>query len=88
MHSAYQSLSADEKRQLMLSIPLLRLADNLDRSHEQKIHGVDCRLNDGQVVLQVHSEGDVDLEQWGAERAGEAFQQIYNREVHVTKARD
>jgi exopolyphosphatase/guanosine-5'-triphosphate,3'-diphosphate pyrophosphatase len=88
MHPAYQALSADEKRQLMLAVPLLRLADNLDRSHEQKIRRLDCRLQDGQVLLQVHSEGDVDLEQWGAERAGEAFQQIYNRQVQVTKARD
>jgi exopolyphosphatase/guanosine-5'-triphosphate,3'-diphosphate pyrophosphatase len=88
LHNAYQSLSAEEKRLLMLSVPLLRLADNLDRSHEQKIRSLDCRLQDGQVVLQVHSEGDVDLEQWGAERAGEAFQQIYHRQVQVTKARD
>jgi exopolyphosphatase / guanosine-5'-triphosphate,3'-diphosphate pyrophosphatase len=88
LHSAYQALSAEEKRLLMLSVPLLRLADNLDRSHEQKIRSLDCRLQDGQVLLQVHSEGDVDLEQWGAERAGEAFQQIYHRQVQVTKARD
>ena len=88
VHPAYQTLTAEEKRVLMLSIPLLRLADNLDRSHEQKIRSLECRIEDGTVMLQVRSEGDVDLEQWGAERAGEAFQQIYNRQVNVSKAKD
>jgi exopolyphosphatase/guanosine-5'-triphosphate,3'-diphosphate pyrophosphatase len=88
LHSAYQALSPEEKRVLTLLIPLLRLADNLDRSHEQRIQSVDCRLNgSGEVVLQVHSSGNIDLEQWAAERAGDAFRQIYNRPVAVTKAR-
>jgi len=87
-HSAYQSLTADEKRTLMLLIPILRLADNLDRSHDQRIRSVDCRLRDGHVVLEVHSRGDIDLEQWAAERAATAFEQVYHRPIAVTKARD
>jgi exopolyphosphatase/guanosine-5'-triphosphate,3'-diphosphate pyrophosphatase len=88
LHSVYQSLPANEKRVINMTIPILRLADNLDRSHEQRIQSVECRMRDGSVVLQVHSRGDIDLEQWGAERAGEAFRQIYNRPVTVEKARD
>jgi len=78
----------EDRRILMLMIPILRLADNLDRTREQRIRGVECRVRDGQVVLQLHSRGDIDLEQWGAERAGEAFQQVYSRPVSVVKARD
>ena len=88
MHSAFQSLSPEEKRVLTLLIPLLRLADNLERSHEQRIQSVDCRLNgNGEVMLQVHSSGNIDLEQWAAERAADVFRQTYNRPVSVTKAR-
>jgi exopolyphosphatase / guanosine-5'-triphosphate,3'-diphosphate pyrophosphatase len=87
-HTAFQSLAAEEKRTLLLLIPILRLADNLDRSHDQRIRGVDCRLRDGQVVLQVHARGDIDLEQWAAEQAAAAFQQVYQRPIAVTKARD
>ena len=86
-HNAYQLLSADEKRLLTLSIPILRLADNLDRSHDQRILALNCRLRNGNVLLQVHSRGDIDLEQWGAERAGESFRQIYNREISIVKAK-
>ena len=87
-HSAYQALTADERRTLMYLIPILRLADNLDRSHDQRIHSVECRLRDGLVILHLRSRGDIDLEQWAAERAAEAFQLVYNRPVSVAKARD
>jgi exopolyphosphatase / guanosine-5'-triphosphate,3'-diphosphate pyrophosphatase len=87
-HAAFQSLTAEEKRTLLLLIPILRLADNLDRSHDQRIRSVDCKLRDGQVVLQVHARGDIDLEQWAAEQAAAAFQQVYQRPIAVTKARD
>jgi exopolyphosphatase/guanosine-5'-triphosphate,3'-diphosphate pyrophosphatase len=88
VHSAYQALGADEKRIVVLLIPILRLADNLVRGHAQRIQSVACRLLDGEVLLQVQSQGDIDLEQWAAERTGEAFRQVYNRPVFVAKARD
>jgi len=87
-HGAYQSLTAEERRVAIRLIPILRLADSLDRSHKQRILGVDCRLRDGPVVLEVHSRGDIDLEQWAAERACAAFQQVYQLPIAVIKARD
>jgi exopolyphosphatase/guanosine-5'-triphosphate,3'-diphosphate pyrophosphatase len=88
LHSAYQTLTAEEKRTLTLLIPIVRLADNLDRSHNQLVQSVDVGTQEGEIVLQVHSDGNLDLEQWRAERAGEAFRQIYNRSVTVAKAKD
>jgi exopolyphosphatase/guanosine-5'-triphosphate,3'-diphosphate pyrophosphatase len=87
VHGAYQMLNSEEKRVLTLQIPLLRLADNLDRTHEQRIQALECRLRNGDVLLQVHSKGDIDLEQWGAERAGELFRAVYNRDISITKAK-
>ena len=86
MHANWQSLNAEDKRVVLLLIPLLRLADNLDVSHEERIQSLSCRIRDGQVVLQLGAEGDTSLEQWAAERAGEAFRQVYNRLV-VTQRR-
>ena len=40
------------------------------------------------VVLAVASSHDIDLEQWGAERAGEAFRQVYNRPIAVERKRE
>ena len=88
VHSAYQALTAEEQRTLMLMVPILRLADNLDRSREQRIRRVECSLRNGEVLLQVRSQGDIDLEKWAAERTGEAFRQVYSRRVTVTAARE
>jgi exopolyphosphatase / guanosine-5'-triphosphate,3'-diphosphate pyrophosphatase len=87
VHPAYLALTPEERRQLALLVPLLRLADNLDRSHTQRIQDVRCRIVDGKVLLDVVSKGDVDLEQWAAERAAEAFQQVYNRPVALSRSR-
>ncbi|MBV9505764.1 MAG: Ppx/GppA family phosphatase [Acidobacteriia bacterium] len=86
-HAAFQSLSPEERRVLMYLFPILRLADNLDRSHDQRIRGVECRLREGQVVLELHANGDIDLEQWAAERAATAFEQVYQRSIAVTQAK-
>jgi exopolyphosphatase / guanosine-5'-triphosphate,3'-diphosphate pyrophosphatase len=88
VHGAYQSLSTEERKVLMQLIPILRLADNLDRSHDQSIDGVECRVQNGEVELLVHSHGDIDLVEWGAQRAADAFQQVFNRRVKLTKAKD
>jgi exopolyphosphatase/guanosine-5'-triphosphate,3'-diphosphate pyrophosphatase len=87
-HSAFQSLTADERRALLYLIPILRLADNLDRDHDQRVKGVECRLRDGLVHLHVRAQGDIDLERWAAERAAEAFQLVYNHPLSVSRARD
>lgn len=88
MHAVYQALSTEERRMLLMMIPILRLADNLNRGRAHRIQGIDCRMGNGGVVLRVHAAGDIDLEQWGAERAGEAFQQIYQRPVAVVRAKE
>jgi exopolyphosphatase/guanosine-5'-triphosphate,3'-diphosphate pyrophosphatase len=84
-HANWQSLNAEDKRVVLLLIPLLRLADNLDVSHEARIQSLSCRIRDGQVVLQVSSSADISLEQWAAERAGDVFRQVYNRAIATQK---
>jgi exopolyphosphatase / guanosine-5'-triphosphate,3'-diphosphate pyrophosphatase len=86
-HENYELLNGDERRTLTLLIPLLRIADNLDRSHEGRVQTLDCSVNDGQVVLRIGSKADVELEQWAAERGAELFRDVYQREISVTKAR-
>ncbi len=87
VHNAYQGLPAEERRTVLLLIPLLRLADSLDRSHEQRVAGVEVRMRDGEVALQLKAQGDIGLEQWGAEHASNMFRQVYNREIAIARAR-
>jgi len=87
VHGNYQALNAEEKRALVYLIPLLRLADNLDVSGDQRIESLDCRLRDGTVAVQLRSAQDIDLEQWAAERAADVVRQVYNKPLAVGKAR-
>jgi exopolyphosphatase/guanosine-5'-triphosphate,3'-diphosphate pyrophosphatase len=87
-HSALQGLTPDEKRAVLLTIPILRLADNLDRSHEQRIKAVECKLKEGgDVVLELHADGKVELEEWGAERAAETFREIYGKGISIATSK-
>lgn len=83
----FQSLDSDTQRAISLLVPLLRLADNLDRSHEQKVESLACQARDGQAVLALKCRGDVSLEQWAAERVAPLFEQVYGASLSFLKIR-
>ena len=86
-HTNLLALTNDERRSLTLLIPLLRIADNLDRSHDERIDSLECAVRDGQVVLTVESNSDIDLEQWAVERTAQTFREVYGREIVLSRAR-
>jgi exopolyphosphatase/guanosine-5'-triphosphate,3'-diphosphate pyrophosphatase len=87
-HANQRALSAEDRQALLRLIPLLRLADNLDRSHAQRVQSVECALRDGQVLLGLNARGDVALEQWAAERVADVFRQVYGRPLAIARARE
>jgi exopolyphosphatase/guanosine-5'-triphosphate,3'-diphosphate pyrophosphatase len=86
-HAAFQSLDSESRRAVLLLAPVLRIADNLDRGHEQRVESVECGVRNGTVVLAIRSRSDSSLEQWAAERAGEAFREVYGAPLIVTRRR-
>ena len=86
-HENLQLLDAEDQRAVAWLIPLLRLADSLDRSHGQRIRSVECKQRDSDflVTLNVPPETDIDLEIWAAERLTEIFRQVYNKPVAITR---
>jgi exopolyphosphatase/guanosine-5'-triphosphate,3'-diphosphate pyrophosphatase len=87
-HSAFQALDAESKRVVMSLTPLLRIADALDRGHEQKVRDVSSAVRDGVIQLGVESESEADLEIWAASQAAEAFRLIYGQTLSVQKAKN
>jgi exopolyphosphatase/guanosine-5'-triphosphate,3'-diphosphate pyrophosphatase len=86
-HSQFQLLDQDDKRAVAMLTPLLRLADSLDRSKEQRVESLECQARNGDVVLRLRSDADVDLEQWAAERVADVFREAYGRQLAITRAR-
>jgi len=86
-HSNFQALDAEAKRTVLYLSPLLRVADALDRSHEQKVRSVAASIKNASVGLQVEAEGNADLEIWAASRAGVSFREVYGRPLTIQRAR-
>ncbi len=82
-HANLRALGQEERLALLLMIPLLRIADSLDRSGEQRIQTIDCQIRNGQALIQLHAAGEVELEQWAAGRTGELFRQVYGRPLAI-----
>ena len=86
-HSQFQVLDADDRRAVAMLTPLLRIADSLDRSKEQRVESLECQARNGDVILRLRSDADVDLEQWAAERVADVFREAYGRQLAITRAR-
>jgi exopolyphosphatase/guanosine-5'-triphosphate,3'-diphosphate pyrophosphatase len=86
-HPNLQLLDADGRRAVAFLIPLLRMADSLDRSRGQRIRSVDCKARDGEFLLTLNTppETDIDLEVWAAERLSEIFRQTYGKPTAITR---
>ena len=76
-HVEYQTLEPDARRCVLLLSPLLRIADSLDRAHEQKVRDVTSAVRDGNLSLLVHADDDIDLELWSATEAAKTFKDVY-----------
>lgn len=76
-HVQYQNLPPANQRLIIRLVPLLRLADALDRSHDQRVDALAVELLPDQVIIALRSDADTNLELWAGEKAGEVFQQVY-----------
>jgi exopolyphosphatase/guanosine-5'-triphosphate,3'-diphosphate pyrophosphatase len=86
-HDFMQALPQDLRRAVRYLVPLLRIADSLDRSHEQKVNNVGMSVKRGSVVFLIEANGDPGLEVWAAGEAAGAFTQVYGLHVAVRRAR-
>jgi len=86
-HTIFQTFDQDSRRAITLLTPLLRIADSLDRSHEQRVADLQVHLRNGSVTLQVDSAADTDLEMWAVERVADAFRETYQASLALTRAK-
>jgi exopolyphosphatase/guanosine-5'-triphosphate,3'-diphosphate pyrophosphatase len=84
-HEGLKSLGQDGEQALLRLVPLLRLADGLDRGHRQRVRSVKCQVRDTGVVIRLDSTENIDLELWAARQTGDAFRQVYGRSIVVLR---
>jgi exopolyphosphatase/guanosine-5'-triphosphate,3'-diphosphate pyrophosphatase len=76
-----------DKNSVLFLLPLLRLADSLDRSHSQQIDSVECQIRANSIVIEVKSHAGADLDLWAAERVAEVFREVYGRNLQLAGSR-
>jgi exopolyphosphatase / guanosine-5'-triphosphate,3'-diphosphate pyrophosphatase len=77
-------LDPDQRERVRRLAALLRIADGLDRSRNQVVGSITARVSPSLVLLRLTTEGDPELELWGARRKRELFEKVYDRELELT----
>lgn len=85
-HPEYTSRTDEERRILGLLIPLLRIADSLDRSRNQRVEAIRCTLSPERITIKLQSTGAADLECWAAMRNADIVRSAYLRTLVVESA--
>jgi exopolyphosphatase/guanosine-5'-triphosphate,3'-diphosphate pyrophosphatase len=82
-HEDYAGLRRRQRRTIQALSAILRLAESLDRSHSQIISGLELHDRGEDVLLQVRTTGDAELELWAATRHMAPFARLIGKPLHV-----
>jgi exopolyphosphatase/guanosine-5'-triphosphate,3'-diphosphate pyrophosphatase len=82
-HEEYARLPANRRRIVRTLAAIVRVAENLDRSHSQVISGVSVRARKDDVRLELTASGDAELEMWATGRHVGAFEEVVGRPVKL-----
>ena len=81
---AYASLERESRRSVAVLSLMIRLAESLDRSHQNMVAHARLRVS-GQraVTLEIEAEGDSQLEVWGALTRERAVEKTLGRRLRI-----
>ena len=83
----YDALRPDRRLAVDMLVGLLRLAHGLDHARAGSVSGVNVGIDGKGVVVTVTAgAADIDLELWGAERAGKSFERAFARSLSLEVA--
>ena len=83
-HPEFSGLRASERRAVRALSSILRVAESLDRSHGQVISGLELQQRDHDVLIQLRTQSDAELEVWATNRHLEPFEQLVGKPVKLT----
>jgi exopolyphosphatase/guanosine-5'-triphosphate,3'-diphosphate pyrophosphatase len=84
---SFRQLDAEDRQAIWRLIPLLRIADGLDRSHRQLVTSVDCQVSDGETRVRVDGKPGLELDLWAARQSAPAFQEVFGSRLLVSSRR-
>ncbi|MGO9240098.1 MAG: Ppx/GppA family phosphatase [Bryobacteraceae bacterium] len=82
-HADFMALPPEDRHAVTLLAPLLRIADALDRSREQRVETIECTLGPAGVTLCLEASQDIGLERWAVDGAAAVFGEVYGTALTV-----
>lgn len=86
-HEEFASLPPALRRTVRILAAILRVAENLDRSHAQIISALELQDRGSDLLLQLRTAGDAELEMWAASRNLAPFEKLVRKPVRLAAAR-
>ena len=83
----YHNLAPDIQMTIAKLVAILRLADALDDSHQQKIEKLTVSLKNDQLTITAFSPQDLSLEKWAFNRKSQLFNELYGIKPHLKQRR-
>ena len=66
---------------------ILRVADALDRAHQQKVRSLEAQVEDDRLVVTVAGTADLTIEQLGLQKKADLFREVFGLRVVVRERR-
>src|SRR5262249_59495130 len=85
-HEDFLALDRHHQQVVLKLASILRIADGLDRSYQQKVTGLECKTDGKETVVYLSSSRECDLELWSADRKAEWFRQVFRCSVRFEPA--
>ena len=85
-YEPWSRLGAERRESALRLLALLRLADGLDRGHSNDVRDCEVHIADGCVRIEVHSDGDTDVDLWGGRRKRALFEKMFGCRVELVAA--
>jgi exopolyphosphatase/guanosine-5'-triphosphate,3'-diphosphate pyrophosphatase len=82
-HPEYRELNSDDQKTVSRLAAILRLADALDREHNQTVRSVTVRVEKQKILLKISGRGDFLLERWSVEKKSDLYKDVFGYSVKV-----
>lgn len=84
-HYSYNRLRPNQRVLIGKLTAILRIADALDRGHEQKFDDIDVSVKDKQLIISIKSYKDTVMEEWAFKTKSEFFEDVYGMKACINK---
>lgn len=85
VHEEYVSLDRDDRLIVAKLAAILRVADALDRSNNQRIQNIQCHRENDNFVILVPNIEDFTLEELALQRKGTMFEDAFGMNIRIRK---